>query len=138
MSTFKQAKKIVWVATLLLVGGLSFTSAQTSVNISKNDDFSSLHDNVVALVEPTESLGDSNVVALDAAAGTYRSMDRSSAELAIDAMNDILYSEDFESDLNLEDWMLQPFKESTSDVPAIVDEEEMPLESWMLNLNEWN
>ncbi|HBH47872.1 MAG TPA: hypothetical protein DDX98_04495 [Bacteroidales bacterium] len=135
-------------AFLLLFCGALLTHAQTTIaelydvnenevlfrieNLNKNETPSRIllvYDSSVITLESTSA----RTKSYGSEAETYAALESFRAAAALNA----LLAVEIERELELEDWMLQPFTHAQSAYLDTDYEEELALESWMTDLNSW-
>lgn len=135
--------KIGLLTTFVLLGSLVVTAqSKVVIDVLKDTDNSLLLQlsNEEGISRPNKILFvyDSNIIALESS--SYHSAQGASNIYFYSNSNseNLIFAEEIEKDIELEDWMLRPFKTGhLQEFLAPQEEEEIAIEPWMTNLNHW-
>ena len=149
MTLISKLKTGIIAASLMLLGTLSTTDAQTTAEMINNSDNSVVFriENLDKEITPTKILlvYDSNLITLETTstkANMFRTSASSTSSVSHFSAASALASSlavDMEKERDVEDWMLQPF-ETVADNKlnlAADTEEDIDIEPWMTDLNKW-
>ena len=129
---FKQSKLST---AIIICFGLLTTVAHAQTDVKTNDSQDDLSNMTVMVYDSNNLLVRTNqLFTVSSKVNHYSTADRLSSSSAL--VN--LLAVEFENEIEIEEWMTEPFKVNT--VPAYlepVNEEEIPLESWMTDLDCW-